>query len=152
MCGDIHTGTYDVQGVAVEVVGTGAVRVSCSFISNSMARGCRVTVCPSGQTDISLCSSVTSSRSSGDRAVADFTGLAEGTYFIGLVEDEEAESVFTEIADLSVFNLAPFNVSGPDGSNTADLSTSILTPNPGGWDIAHTSCTQLHMTICCTCM
>ena len=104
------SGTYDVQDVSFEQRGNGMVEVCCSFMTTSVARGCRVTLCMvDSEGAAKECTGATLSRS-GSSATFVFEGLVGGTYMITTVEDVEEDGDINEISDLAIFSLQSFFV------------------------------------------
>lgn len=98
------------------------LRIMCSYIANSLAQGCQVTVClqiMEGEVDFSTCSNHTFQRTSS----AGFVPVSEpGTYVItdvASIEQDGTTSIIEEISVFGVLEAPPLMTS----SSTVSLST-----------------------------
>lgn len=98
-------GTYDVQAVTISQQDQ-SLRISCSYAENSLAQGCKVTVClrAEGEVGFRTCSSHTFQR--GSSAEADVVPTNEtGTYVITDVADIEEDGSISVIGNITVFGV-----------------------------------------------
>lgn len=111
-------GTYDVQAVSLAAVSAGSVRVSCSFLANSSARGCRVTFCKLEVGEMSSPSPCKEIELSLDSPTSIVMGLPEGVYKITRVADVEEDGNLSVLSDVSPLVLLAISVMEPDMGTT----------------------------------
>lgn len=103
VCVLLIIGTYDVQAVGISLQDEN-LRINCSFIENSLARGCLLSVCLSivGELDLNTCGNFTVPRT--DPASVIRLSVV-GTYLVSGVADIEQDGSMSAIADITVFGL-----------------------------------------------
>jgi hypothetical protein len=95
-----HAGTHDVQTVTVSQDDEG-IRVQCSFVENSLARGCQIVLCLEQiEGEVGTCSNLTLLRSSPESTIP----VSEmGNYVVTSVADIEGNGRIEVIGNLLVF-------------------------------------------------
>lgn len=105
-------GTYDVQAVSLDALGIRSVRVTCSFLAGSAARGCHITVCMLGTT--SHCGQAELRQ---ERPTGIVMGLEGGVYIITRVADVEEDGRFNMIRDVTLLALSEVTVINGESSH-----------------------------------
>ena len=114
-CHDMCAGTYDIQAVSLTEEGPGSLKLTCNFLGNSTAQGCRLTLCKLDD-EVSLpCMNVSLSRDSPIVVLEDLVG---GVYMITLVADLEEDGNLSVLSDLSPLALQQIALSRGQSATT----------------------------------
>ena len=133
----IILGTYDVQDVSLSLTGQD-LTMFCSYVANSTARGCLVTVClrRGAQIDQSSCAVYNSPRSSffGPVRVSEV-----GEYVVTSVADIEEDGTINAIEELAVFHMWDTAVGSTITADASQLTPTVVTLPSGDSELC-----QLH--------